>query len=118
MNKINGSFEDINFLKKINNYKNKVPQKITKDELTLVSGYIYKNLLKLKFENSINDKIYDDFAAKLLAGKIDQKTLKKLDTLRRKHNEIESKKWQEIKKKKATRMGLNFRNILRQVKKS
>jgi hypothetical protein len=55
-------FEDINFLKKINNYKNKVPQKITKDELTLVSGYIYKNLLKLKFENSISVKIFDVIA--------------------------------------------------------
>ena len=78
----------------------------------------YMSLLKFYKTIEFNDKIYDDFAAKLLAGKIDQKTLKKLDTLRRKHNEIESKKWQEIKKKKATRMGLNFRNILRQIKKS
>ena len=62
LSKLNDSFEDINFLKKINNYKNKVPQKITKDELTLVSGYIYKNLLKLKFENSIGVKIFDVIA--------------------------------------------------------
>jgi suppressor for copper-sensitivity B len=62
LNKLNDSFQDINSLKKINNYKNKVPQKISKNELKLVSGYIYQNLLKLKFENSIKDKFYDVIA--------------------------------------------------------
>ena len=59
LNKLNYPFEDKNSLKKINKYKTKLPQKIKKNELKLVSGEIYKNYLKLKFENSINDKIYD-----------------------------------------------------------
>jgi hypothetical protein len=59
----------------------------------------YMSLLKFYKTIEFNDKIYDDFAAKLLAGKIDQKTLKKLDTLRRKHkSKVKSGKKSKRKK--------------------
>ena len=78
----------------------------------------YMSLLKFYKTIEFNENIYNEFATKLLAGKIDQKTLKQLDNLRRKHNEKKRKDWEEIKKKKATRMGLSFRNIYRLIKKS
>ena len=78
----------------------------------------YMSLLKFYKTIEFNENIYNEFATKLLTGKIDQKTLKQLDNLRRKHNEKKRKDWEEIKKKKATRMGLSFRNIYRQIKKS
>ena len=78
----------------------------------------YMSLLRFYKNIEFNENIYNKFATKLLAGKIDQKTLKQLDNLRRKHNEKKRKDWEEIKKKKATRMGLSFRNIYRQIKKS
>ena len=78
----------------------------------------YMSLLKFYKTIEFNENIYNEFATKLLAGKIDLKTLKQLDNLRRKHNEKKRKDWEEIKKKKATRMGLSFRNIYRQIKKS
>ena len=73
----------------------------------------------LKFYRTIeyDENIYNEFARKLLDNKIDQKTLDKLDKLRRKHNEQEKQKWKKIKQKRATRLGLSFRNIYRQIKK-
>ena len=73
----------------------------------------------LKFYGTIeyDENIYNEFARKLLDNKIDQKTLDKLDKLRRKHNEQEKQKWKKIKQKRATRLGLSFRNIYRQIKK-
>ena len=73
----------------------------------------------LKFYRTIeyDENIYNEFARKLLDNKIDQKTLDKLDKLRRKHNEQEKQKWEKIKQKRATRLGLSFRNIYRQIKK-
>ena len=73
----------------------------------------------LKFYRTIEyyENIYNEFARKLLDNKIDQKTLDKLDKLRRKHNEQEKQKWKKIKQKRATRLGLSFRNIYRQIKK-
>ena len=78
----------------------------------------YMSLLKFYKTIEFDERIYTEFARKLLDGKIDQKTLSKLDSLRRKHNENEKKKFEKLKKKKATRMGLNFRNIYRQIKKN
>jgi len=43
----------------------------------------------------------------------DKEFQKQLDSLRRKHNKQEQKKWEDIKRKGATRVGLNFRNIYR-----
>ena len=73
----------------------------------------YMSLLKFYKTIEFNNKIYTDFATKLFAGKINQKILKQLDSLRRKHNQQEQKKWEDIKRKGATRVGLNFRNIYR-----
>lgn len=73
----------------------------------------YMSLLKFYKTIEYDDKVYTDFGNKLLNGKIDQKTLTKLDNLRRKHNKQEQKKWKDIKRKGATRVGLNFRNIYR-----
>lgn len=78
----------------------------------------YMSLLKFYKNIEFNDNIYNEFAGKLLAGKLDAITLKQLDKLRRQHNEKKKKQYEEIRKKKATRLGLNFRNIFRQVKKS
>ena len=61
---------------------------------------------------------YSTIMALFLDNKIDQKTLDKLDKLRRKHNEQEKQKWEKIKQKRATRLGLSFRNIYKQIKKS
>ena len=51
----------------------------------------YMSLLKFYKNIEYDDKIYTDFATKLFAGKIDQKILKQLDSLRRKHNQQEKK---------------------------
>ena len=73
----------------------------------------YMSLLKFYKSIEFDDKVYTDFATKLFANKIDQKVLKQLDSLRRKHNKQEQKKWEDIKRKGATRVGLNFRDIYR-----
>jgi len=73
----------------------------------------YMSLLKFYKNIEYNDNIYTDFATKLFAGKINPKILKQLDSLRRKHNQQEKKKWEDIKRKGATRVGLSFRNIYR-----
>jgi len=78
----------------------------------------YMSLLKFYRNIEYNENIYNEFANKLLNGKLDQKTLKQLDNLRRKHNEKKKKEYEEIRKKKATRLGLSFRRVFRQIKKS
>ena len=78
----------------------------------------YMSLLKFYKNIEYNDKVYTQFAEKLLSGKIDQSTLRKLDNLRRKHNEKKKKEYEEIKRNKATRLGLRFRRVLGQIKKS
>lgn len=78
----------------------------------------YMSLLKFYKNIEYNENIYNEFANKLLSGKLDQKTLKKLDNLRRQHNEKKKKEYEEIKRKKATRLGLSFRRVFRQIKKS
>ena len=83
-----------------------------------VSYQIWRmSLLKFYRTKEYDENIYNEFARKLLDNKIDQKTLDKLDKLRRKHNEQEKQKWEKIKQKRATRLGLSFRNIYRQIKK-
>ena len=64
----------------------------------------------LKFYRTIeyDENIYNEFARKLLDNKIDQKTLDKLDKLRRKHNEQEKQKWEKIKQKKSNTFGTQF----------
>lgn len=68
----------------------------------------------LKFYNTIefDEKKYIEFAKRLFDNKIDKETLTQLDKLRRKHNDLEKKKWQEIKKKGATKLGIAFRNVI------
>ena len=78
----------------------------------------YMSLLKFYKEIEHDDKLYVAFGRKLLDGKNDQKTLSKLDMMRRKHNEKKKKEFDQIKKHKATRLGLNFRNIIKQNKRS
>jgi len=78
----------------------------------------YMSLLKFYKNIEYNENIYNEFDNKLLSGKLDQKTLKQLDNLRRQHNEKKKKEYEEIKKKKATRLGLSFRRVFRQIKKS
>ena len=88
-----------------------------------ITHYHFRNqisrmsLLKIYRTIEYDENIYNEFARKLLDNKIDQKTLDKLDKLRRKHNEQEKQKWEKIKQKRATRLGLSFRNIYRQIKK-
>jgi hypothetical protein len=73
----------------------------------------YMSLLKFYKTIEFNDKIYTDFATKLLSGKMEKEILQQLDSLRRKHKKIEQKKWEDIKRKGATRVGLSFRSIYR-----
>jgi len=67
----------------------------------------------LKFYSTIefNEKTYMEFADKLINNKIPYKTLQELDKLRRIANEKKRKQWEEQKKYKATKLGLQFRNI-------
>ena len=93
-----------------------------KIELDITPYHVRNQMWKmslLKFYGTIeyDENIYNEFARKLLDNKIDQKTLDKLDKLKRKHNEQEKQKWKKIKQKRATRLGLSFRNIYRQIKK-
>lgn len=93
-----------------------------KIELDITPYHVRNQMWKmslLKFYRTIeyDENIYNEFARKLLDNKIDQKTLDKLDKLRRKHNKQEKQKWEKIKQKRATRLGLSFRNIYRQIKK-
>ena len=59
LSKINYLFQDKKSLTKIIKYKDKIPQKSTNDKLKYVSGKIDGNLIKLKFENYLKDKVND-----------------------------------------------------------
>ena len=64
LNKLNFIKEDTTSFKKIINYKNKIPKRVTKEQLDLVSINIHKEVVSLKFKNyaisSINDVIIED----------------------------------------------------------
>ena len=78
----------------------------------------HMSILKFYREIELNDKLYFEFGKKLINNEIDQKTLSKLDKLRRDHAKKKKEEWERIKKNKATKLGLNFRNIYRQLKKN
>ena len=59
LSKINYLFQDKKSLTKIIKYKDKIPQKSTNDKLKFVSSKIDGNLIKLKFENYLKDKVND-----------------------------------------------------------
>ena len=59
LSKINYLFQDKKSLTKIIKYKHKIPQKTTNDKLKYVSGKIDGNLIRLKFENYLKDKVND-----------------------------------------------------------
>lgn len=59
LSKIDYLFQDKISLTKIIKYKDKIPQKSTNDKLKFVSGKIDGNLIKLKFENYLKDKVND-----------------------------------------------------------
>lgn len=64
LNKLNFIKEDTTSFKKIINYKNKIPKRVTKEQLDLVSINIHKEVVSLKLKNyaisSINDVIIED----------------------------------------------------------
>lgn len=64
LNKLNFIKEDTTSFKKITSYKNKMPKRVTKEQLDLVSINIHKEVVSLKFKNyaisSINDVIIED----------------------------------------------------------
>ena len=64
LNKLNFIKEDTTSFKKIISYKNKIPKRVTKEQLDLVSISIHKEVVSLKFKNyaisSINDVIIED----------------------------------------------------------
>ena len=64
LNKLNFIKEDTTSFKKIISYKNKMPKRVTKEQLDLVSINIHKEVISLKFKNyaisSINDVIIED----------------------------------------------------------
>ena len=59
LSKINYLFQDKKSLTKIIKYKDKIPQKSTNNKLKFVSGKIDGNLIKLKFDNYLKDKVND-----------------------------------------------------------
>ena len=64
LNKLNFIKEDTTSFEKIISYKNKIPKRVTKEQLDLVSINIHKEVVSLKFKNyaisSINDVIIED----------------------------------------------------------
>lgn len=67
----------------------------------------------LKFYRNIewDDKIYHEFATKLLENKLDKKQLYQVNALMVKDEELKRQKWKELKYRKATKLGLSVRKI-------
>tara|TARA_R100001594_G_scaffold101100_2_gene135685 strand:- start:1257 stop:1559 length:303 start_codon:yes stop_codon:yes gene_type:complete len=72
----------------------------------------------LKFYRTIeyDDDIYHEFATKVLSNKLDKKQLEQVNQLMRIDEENKKKKWEKIRQKRATELGVSVRKIFHKTK--
>ena len=72
----------------------------------------------LKFYRTIeyDDDIYHEFATKVLSNKLDKEQLEQVNQLMRIDEENKKKKWEIIRQKRATELGVSVRKIFHKTK--
>ena len=72
----------------------------------------------LKFYRNIefNDDIYHEFATKLLSNKLPKDQVERINDLMRKNEEIQKAKWEKIRQRRATQIGMSVRKIFHKTK--
>lgn len=72
----------------------------------------------LKFYRTIeyDDDIYHEFATKVLSNKLDKEQLEQVNQLMRIDEENKKKKWEKIRQKRATELGMSVRKIFHKTK--
>tara|TARA_Y100000593_G_C4263676_1_gene313589 strand:+ start:528 stop:830 length:303 start_codon:yes stop_codon:yes gene_type:complete len=72
----------------------------------------------LKFYRTIeyDDDIYHEFATKVLSNKLDKEQLEQVNQLMRIDEENKKKKWEKIRQKRATELGVSVRKIFHKTK--
>ena len=72
----------------------------------------------LKFYRTIeyDDDIYHEFATKVLSNKLDKEQLEQVNQLMRIDEENKKKKWEKIRQKRATALGVSVRKIFHKTK--
>ena len=72
----------------------------------------------LKFYRTIeyDDDIYHEFATKVLSNKLDKEQLEQVNPLMRIDEENKKKKWEKIRQKRATELGVSVRKIFHKTK--
>jgi len=69
-------------------------------------------LLKFYKEIEFNDDVYNHNATMILKGTLPYKFVNEIERLRLEHEKKKKEKWEKIKRKGATTMGLQVRNIV------
>ena len=69
-------------------------------------------LLKFYKEIEFNDDVYNHNATMILKGTLPYKFVNKIERLRLEHEKQKKEKWEKIKRKGATTMGLQVRSIV------
>ena len=72
----------------------------------------------LRFYRNIeyDDDIYHEFATKLLSNKLPKDQVEKINDLMRKNEEIQKAKWEKIRQRRATQLGMSIRKIFHKTK--
>ena len=72
----------------------------------------------LKFYRTIeyDDDIYHEFATKVLSNKLDKEQLEQVNQLMRIDEENKKKKWDKIRQRRATQLGMSIRKIFHKTK--
>ncbi len=70
-------------------------------------------LLKFYKEIEFNDDVYNHNATMILKGTLPYKFVNKIERLRLEHEKQKKEKWEKIKRKGATTLGLKVRDIVK-----
>ena len=70
-------------------------------------------LLKFYKEIEFNDDVYNHNATMILKGTLPYKFVNKIERLRLEHEKKKKEKWEKIKRKGATTLGLKVRDIVK-----
>lgn len=70
-------------------------------------------LLKFYKEIEFNDDVYNHNATMILKGTLPYKFVNEIERLRLEHEKKKKKKWEKIKRKGATTLGLKIRDIVK-----
>ena len=72
----------------------------------------------LRFYRNIeyDDDIYHEFATKLLSNKLPKDQVEKVNDLMRKNEAIQKAKWEKIRQRRATQLGMSIRKIFHKTK--